>query len=250
MPRSGRLSAKSLSREVLYARRCVEDAFRWSGTQMAVRRVWVLEDFEEGRVGHCPRCWDPMVKQVRDSRCPVCYGTGYEGGYRPFEVVWCSILENQPMTEQKREAAGDRNVQGTSIKLPGGMMFHNGDVFAEVRGQEDGRVTEIGRMFVLGSPVQRKTIQGRVSNNCTEGYRVTRVEDMVVSQEGPLTLILPSDLRYRMGLDFMNGVMPQAGEAEGQPVSKSALDQLLDAEATRFPSGNMKVPDSSHRWLQ
>lgn len=29
----------------------------------------------------CSRCYDPVQKKSTDPRCPVCYGTGFEGGY-------------------------------------------------------------------------------------------------------------------------------------------------------------------------
>lgn len=248
MPRIGRLASNRLSREVLYIRRSVEDAMRWSGTKLVVRRAWTLQDLEEGRVKRCPRCWDPMLEQSRDSRCPFCYGTGMDGGYRPMEVTWGSIMENAPKSEGKREQAGVREYQDMTVKLPCEPIFHNGDVFAEVRRETDGRVTEIGRVFMLDAPVQRQTVQGWVSNVTND--RETRVEDMVVSQSGTLRELLPTDVRCRMGMSFFDGLMPEPSEPETSPVKKGAVDGLLAAEAELFPSGNLKVPDSEIGWLR
>jgi len=36
----------------------------------------------------CPRCLDWDTKEVRDSDCPVCYGTGFVGGYYPGVEYW------------------------------------------------------------------------------------------------------------------------------------------------------------------
>lgn len=241
MPRIGRLATGRLSREVLYMRRSVLDAMRWAGTKVVVRRAWTLGDLEEGRVTHCPRCWDPMLRQVRDTRCPFCYGTGYEGGYRPMEVTWASISENSAASGDRQEQAGVREQQDMTIKLPCEPIFHNGDVFAEIRREVDGKVTEIGRVFTLDGAVQRQTVQGWVSNVTND--RETRVEDMVVSQSGTLKLLLPTDVRCRMGLSFFEGLSPEPREADSAPVSAGELDALLDASAVPFPSGNVKVPE-------
>ena len=40
----------------------------------------------------CPRCLDPMTKEVRDPDCPVCFGTGKKCGYfYPMSCVWAEI---------------------------------------------------------------------------------------------------------------------------------------------------------------
>ena len=102
-------------------------------------------------------------------------------------------------------------------------------------------MTEIGRVFTLDGAVQRQTVQGWVSNVTND--RETRVEDMVVSQSGTLKLLLPTDVRCRMGLSFFEGLSPEPREADSAPVSAGELDTLLDASAVPFPSGNVKVPE-------
>lgn len=35
----------------------------------------------------CSRCWSHDLEKVQDSHCPVCYGTGFEGGFLPGKEV-------------------------------------------------------------------------------------------------------------------------------------------------------------------
>lgn len=34
----------------------------------------------------CPRCWSNLTSNVMDPQCPVCYGTGYTGGYASYPI--------------------------------------------------------------------------------------------------------------------------------------------------------------------
>jgi hypothetical protein len=44
-----------------------------------------VELFLRKRVGVlCPVCYDPVADKVTDERCPVCFGTGYVGGFDKF----------------------------------------------------------------------------------------------------------------------------------------------------------------------
>lgn len=188
-----------VSRETFFSRMSVRDGMKWGGTLLACRRSYHQQDIESGRVAHCPKCWDEVLKQVRNSRCPECFGTGYEGGYMPVETIWGLILENEQQ-DDLTETAGLAQSQNMTVKLPCEPIFRDGDMFAEVRRSIGGRILELGRIMRIDGPVKRTTIQGWTSNNTND--RETVVEDMVVSQEATAKLMLPSDVSYAMSEKF------------------------------------------------
>lgn len=190
-----------VSREVLFVRRSVMDGMRWAGTKMVCRMSWSQGEYDDGLIGHCPYCWDEVLKQVINTRCPYCHGTGYADAYAEPFALWCSILENSPVDE-KREKPGGRDEQNVKLVLPSEPLFKDGDLFAEIRRERDGHITEIGRIFMLDGPVDRQTVQGWVSDNCWDDVRRSRVEDIIVAQRGTAKLLLPSDSIYQAGVDF------------------------------------------------
>jgi len=70
----------------------------------------------------CPVCLDWDTKEVRDSDCPVCYGTGFEGGYYPAIEYWITtdanwnrkIVSGQP----PRGTSSDIDKTGRCILYP------------------------------------------------------------------------------------------------------------------------------------
>lgn len=192
-----------VSREVLFTRRSVLDGMRWAGTKMVCRMSWSEGEFRDGGIRHCPHCWDPILKQVSNTRCRYCHGTGYEAAYAEPFPLWCSIQENSP-SDEKHEKGGYRDEQNVRLVLPCEPIFKDGDIFAEVRA-EDGRPTEIGRIFMLDGPVERQTIQGWVSNDNLDETRRSRVEDIIISQRGTAKVLLPSDSIYDEGIEFWGG---------------------------------------------
>lgn len=171
------------------------DGMKWAGTKMVCRLS------KQAGSEHCPYCWDDVLKQVKNSRCPHCHGTGFAEGYgKPF-VLWCSIQENAAVTD-KTEKPGLRTEQNVRLVLPCEPIFKNGDIFAEIRSEEDGYVSEVGRIFMLDSPVERQTIQGWVSNDNVDSERRSVVEDIIIAQRGTAKLLLPTDSLYEEGASF------------------------------------------------
>lgn len=188
-----------LSRETKFIRRSVLDGFVWAGTKLLYRQAWHVHDYEQGRVKHCHFCYDDVLKQVKDSRCPYCYGTGYKGGYKPVGWTWGSILENSP-SDERAETQGERTEQNMQLKLPSEPIFRNGDIFAEIRRMVGGKPVELGRIVMLDGPIRWQTVQGWIENVTVD--RENRVEDIIVSQEGTVKLLLPTDIRYAYSNEF------------------------------------------------
>jgi len=57
----------------------------------------------------CPRCRDSLTKEVTDSYCPVCSGTGFEVGYYPPLPMQCWDLSLQTIAEHT-----DQQMRGTT----------------------------------------------------------------------------------------------------------------------------------------
>lgn len=218
-----------VSREVLFTRRSVIDGMRWAGTKMVCRMSWGEGDFRKGDIQHCPHCWDEVLKQVTNTRCPYCHGTGYSDAYSDPFPLWCSIQENSPVDE-KHEKAGHRDEQSVKLVLPCEPIFKDGDIFAEVR-RENGRPIELGRIFMLDGPVERQTIQGWVSDDYVDEHRRSRVEDIIVAQRGTAKVLLPSDSLYSEGVGFWGGldcgcggIDPELEQGDQPAVSIEAAD--------------------------
>lgn len=64
-------------KQALLKRKILRDesvALKFNGIEFAVlkRKHWGLR---------CKACFDTLTKKVTNSKCPVCYGTGFDGGY-------------------------------------------------------------------------------------------------------------------------------------------------------------------------
>jgi hypothetical protein len=73
--------------------------------------LWNIVDFEAGLVDRCPTCYIPYGKitdaygQAAQERCPDCYGTTFEGGYRAVIVrpsLWRGIGADESNPEAPR----------------------------------------------------------------------------------------------------------------------------------------------------
>lgn len=186
--------AGHISREVLYTRKAVEDGMRLCGGTWLVRRIWTLQDLHDGLVRRCPVCWDEVNHQSkRPNDCPNCYGTTYEGGYRPVEIRRVVVLENANQdTEYDRDGVSTRF--DVTVKMACEPIYHDGDVFAEALDMTGTKVTMMGRIFQLDGPVKCQTIEGVTSSNNTE--MTVNFQRKIVSQSGTGKLLLPTDARY------------------------------------------------------
>lgn len=68
---------------------------------------YLLKAFRYG--APCPRCRDKLTQEASDTDCPVCYGTGFEGGYHPALPLQCWDLTPQIIQEDI-----DTNLKGSA----------------------------------------------------------------------------------------------------------------------------------------
>ena len=189
------------SRETRFLRDSVIDGFRIAGALYAYRHKYTVREYNQGIVDHCPYCWDDVLRQSNNSRCPYCFGSGFDGGgYGPISVIRAHVGDNTRDYEEKHEVSGIREVQDMTIKLPFAPLFASGDVFAEIIAMENGRPTVLGRMFQISGEVSWKTVHGIVSNN-----RIDLTADLrnrIVSQEASVKLLLETDEKYLTSDEF------------------------------------------------
>lgn len=221
----------AVSREVLFVRRSIADALRWSGTVMLCRQPWSKSDFNAGRVGHCPECYDEVLKQQRNMRCRGCYGIGFEGGYKPAFAVRAHI-QNNSANHDVGDNAGMREEQNPTIKLAcDGHIYGSGDLFAEVLEISGGVPSRIGRVFQISGSINRQTVQGLVSTEKWEaGMDLT---DRMVAQQGTVKLLLATDERVLCSDEFW-------GIGKGDNPLRTAdirdITEVTDAERNHMSS--------------
>ena len=191
----------SASRETIFLRQSINDGLRIAGGLYICRQKYTQRDYNLGTVERCPHCYDEVLKQVKNSRCKYCYGTGMaDGGYRQPMVVRAHLTENTRDYQNKFENAGIREMQDMTIKLPYEPLFNSGDVFAEITAMDDGEPKQLGRMFQITGDVTWKTVQGIVSNNRVD--LTMELKDRIVSQEASVKLLFETDDKYLLTDEF------------------------------------------------
>lgn len=190
-----------ISRESAFIRHSITDGLRIAGGLYLFRQKYTHRDFVDGNIGHCPYCYDELLKQVKNSRCKYCYGTGMaDGGYKPVGVIRAHLTENTRDYQNKMENAGIREQQDMTMKLPFEPQFNSGDVFAEIIEMSDGIPLTIGRIFQINGDVTFKTIQGVVSGNVVD--MEMDLNKRLVSQEAQVKLLFETDDKYLLSDDF------------------------------------------------
>lgn len=78
--------------------------------------MWGVREFEQGRVERCSRCYGGNVdagivsvyNQASQARCPICFGTTFEGGWRARIVrpsLWDFSEDDEPRGQRRRGLA-------------------------------------------------------------------------------------------------------------------------------------------------
>ena len=67
--------------------------------QVTGQRWWYYRRKTSGP--RCRECYDTTRKRVKESNCPFCYGTTYEGGYDPRQQLYLGTLPAQEMIQKQ-----------------------------------------------------------------------------------------------------------------------------------------------------
>ena len=119
--------------------------------------VWIAAEYGT----RCPKCLDPITRQVRDSHCPRCHGTGfYPSHYGPFDM-WMGFSQAQHgMTHD--QAGGTKDDKPFTVRAVGTPRLKKNDVLRDPR---------TGKMFYVQSVA-----------NVAELRRIPIVQQLAVSE--------------------------------------------------------------------
>lgn len=93
--------------------------------------------------GNCARCFDDISHTITDSKCPVCYGTGFTKGYddpvtgknAPYQRVLGMVTSNAVFTDwQKTGPVSTEQDQLLYIQMPDGIQPAISDLIVDQDG--------------------------------------------------------------------------------------------------------------------
>lgn len=96
-------------------------------------QFWQDADFKAGLVGRCSVCEDidhiamATYKQPAQTRCPSCFGTTYEGGWKR-RVVRPAVWSEDTQIDQQEVSRGTVEVARAQISVPYDLLLLNGDL--------------------------------------------------------------------------------------------------------------------------
>ena len=106
-----------MRREVLHARTL-------GGTTSA---LWVKNIFGP----RCTVCLDPVTNSVRNSKCPVCMGTGFAPPYHGPYQMWTSFSVSNAQLEFTEDGSGTNQDKPLSVRMIGSVGIRKGDVVVD-----------------------------------------------------------------------------------------------------------------------
>jgi hypothetical protein len=102
------------------------------GEYVYVVMLWHVKDAEANNIPRCSRCYlsqgaiADTYKQASDSKCPDCFGTTWEGGYRA-RVVRPMLIAISTDDDVAKTPRGEETPSGVSIQLPSDIRPRHGD---------------------------------------------------------------------------------------------------------------------------
>lgn len=113
--------------------------------------LWTAEDFDLGRVDHCQRCYETRHReaavfgQAGQNRCPNCFGTSFEGGFRARIIRPSLWGDSAPDTT--KTPRGQVKSDSMAVETTGDFTVHHGD-FVVRAGDRRYRALEIAGSWV------------------------------------------------------------------------------------------------------
>jgi hypothetical protein len=93
--------------------------------------MWRIDDHEAGLVDRCPRCYEAYGKtaeaygQPAQERCPECFGTTFEGGWKA-RIVRPSLWDYNE-EEDRQHARGEVEVATATVQSTSDFRLRTGD---------------------------------------------------------------------------------------------------------------------------
>ena len=100
--------------------------------------LWRIDDLNAGRVRRCPECVTPhddiaeVYEQTFKTRCPSCFGTTFEGGYKA-KIVRPSLWDYSETTN-KVDSQGEVKKANTSVQTTSDFAMRTGDYILRADG--------------------------------------------------------------------------------------------------------------------
>jgi hypothetical protein len=120
-----------------------DDAVNWYGEMTAFIQWWHVDDFVNGLVARCTRCfpWQDSderriaeaFEQASQTKCPVCYGTTFEGGYKAITYA-PAIWSPGPESSDAIGRHGDHYVRSAQVQPSSIVKLRDGDTAVRLDG--------------------------------------------------------------------------------------------------------------------
>lgn len=149
--------------------------------------LWTDGDFRQGLVGYCQRCMvnDPIAvetyKQPTQNKCPDCFGTGYEGGFRARLVrpsLWVESDEEQIQHSRR----GELRVDSHQVQTSSDFTTHNGDIIVRA---------DNGRYRVTSVPQAPKLLTGFGYRDKREAFIGYNIPTATLDQPTTVAYLIP-----------------------------------------------------------
>lgn len=113
------------------ARKDHNDALYAFGEYSMLALMWRVEDHDDGLVARCPRCYrgDRAAKaygQSSENKCPDCFGTTFEGGYKAKVVRPC-LWDTGPSENLEQGKRGEIVQQSATVQTPSDVRMRDDD---------------------------------------------------------------------------------------------------------------------------
>lgn len=175
----------------------MRDTMRWYGVPVLIRRRYNIDDLEAGLTTRC-ECYNANYDQPASSACPICWGTGFTGGYFPAQFEYITMSGNLGHDEQYRDKQGYREEQDQpTISIFANELYRDGDVIARIGTFKEDRsgVETLDGFWEIDGKVNRQEEWGlHEPYNLDMGRHYVRGERLV-SMTARIKLLLPTDRR-------------------------------------------------------
>ena len=183
--------------------------------------MWKVEDHKNGYVRRCPRCYTntdvnlarstSAYNQPTLNKCPMCYGTTFEGGVRA-KIIRPALFTDTDDQETQAEH-GVKYPQTTSVETTSDFRYRNGDYVL----RQDGSRWQIStpqRVTVrtgFGHPTQQNDSIGYASAMATLEDK-TSVAWIIPPNEDDLKSLLAPSAHYPIAeTDLLNAPLVPDG---------------------------------------
>jgi len=149
------------------------EALQLFGEQVIVRQLWRAEDAALGLVGYCQECQDSpnpsipntsiqqrvsnVYRQTGNSWCPNCYGTTFNGGFKPTCYHLYMLAADTPQNRQNL-TTGQFWKDNPSVQFGWYPEIRVGDIVIRVTSWNGDNPTATGDRFIV-STVNVQTVR-------------------------------------------------------------------------------------------